>query len=190
ASALLMLAAASGAGAQSLSLFPTPPPDPTAVGTDATTEDNVEVPGARRCVVIQCVTLPIPPAPKTFTLGTGLWTTTALATGIVVAAQGPIDNGSQGFRFVNERFFQYDTYAGGADKASHFVVSATVASLLSDAYRLNGLSENRAFALSLGVTLLVGVFVEIGDGMTRYGGSAQDLTADAAGALLGAMVTP
>lgn len=197
ASALWILAAASASQAQTFHLFPSPPSVETAGSAasdtgDADRPDSVgespQVPPQRRCVLIQCVTLPVAPAEKIFNRGAGLWTATALGVGVVVAAQGPIDTPGHGFFFVNERFFQYDTYAGGSDKASHFIVSATVADLLSDAYRINGLSDNQAFALSLGTTVVVGLFVELGDGLTPYGGSAQDLTADALGAFVGAFV--
>ena len=186
--ALLIFAAASAADAQSLSILGAAPEEPAIAGTDTRGADDAGIAPPRRCVLIQCVSLPVSPAPDIFNRGAALWTATELLVGAVIAAQGPINDGAHGFRFVDEKFFQYDAYGGGSDKASHFVVSATVADLLSDAYAINGLSENQAFSLSLGVTLLTGVFVEIGDGVTPYGGSAQDLTADALGAFLGAFV--
>jgi hypothetical protein len=142
----------------------------------------------RRCVLIQCRALPIPPAPKLLTTGTTLWTAGAVLVGIIDGMQGPINDGLASFHFTDEGFFQYWTYGGGSDKASHAVISADVAGLLYDAYRLNGLTENQSFTLALATTIFSGALVEIGDGLTRYGFSAQDLTADAVGALANALV--
>jgi hypothetical protein len=38
------------------------------------------------------------------------------------------------FHFTNERWFQIDTYAGGADKASHITASYMAADALRGAY--------------------------------------------------------
>jgi len=144
----------------------------------------------RRCVLFQCVRLTPPPPPpeKLFTEPVTLWTAAALFIGVVNAAQAPIHYGTQPFHTTDEAFFQYWTYSGGADKASHFTVSANTSGLLFDAYRLNGLSLDQAFGLSVATTFLAGVIVEIGDGISPYGFSAQDLTADAVGTLAGALV--
>ncbi|HEY1434300.1 MAG TPA: DUF2279 domain-containing protein [Thermoanaerobaculia bacterium] len=180
---------------------------PWAGGTDAGTGDVLRLSGgageepapetapaaperARRCVLVDCVALPIDPTPpaRLFTKPVTLWTSTALFFGFVDGIQGPIQYGFSSFHFTNERFFQSDTYAGGADKASHFVISANVGGLLYDAYRLHGLSEDQAFWLSLGAMVVSGTLVEIGDGLTPYGFSAQDLMADTAGALVGTLL--
>jgi Predicted periplasmic lipoprotein (DUF2279) len=152
----------------------------------ATTSD---APAPQRCVLIQCRKLPIEPSTKLFNEGSSLWTAAGVLVGIIDGMMGPIDYGIHSFSFTDERYFQYTTYGGGSDKASHAVISANVASLLYDAYRLNGLAEDQAFALSLGTTILAGTMVEIGDGLTPYGFSAQDLTADSVGALASALVS-
>jgi hypothetical protein len=145
-------------------------------------------PPHRLCVLFQCETLPIRPAPGLFTAGTSWWTAAGILIGIVDGIQGPINDGVHPFHFTDEGFFQYWTYGGGSDKASHCVISANVAGLLYDAYRLNGLTENQSFALAVGTTLVGGALVEVGDGLTPYGFSAQDLTADAVGALANGLV--
>ena len=145
----------------------------------------------RRCVLIQCVLIPAepgPPPPKLFTKPVTLWTATALFLGFAVGIKGPLDDGFQGMHFTDEGFFQNWTYGGGADKASHFVISADIAGLLSDAYTLNRLTPNQAFALSFAASLMAGFFVEMGDGLTPYGFSPQDLAADALGAFFGALI--
>jgi len=152
------------------------------------TTPPADLPLPRRCVVIQCETLPIAPAPGLFTTGTTLWTGTGLFLGALVGSLGPIDYGLHDFRFTDEGFFGYETYGGGSDKASHAVISATISGVLYDAYRLNGLTENQSLALSFATALGAGAMVEIGDGLTPYGFSAQDLIADAFGSLAGALV--
>ncbi len=143
---------------------------------------------ARRCVIFQCVSGTRPPPAKVFTTPVALWTASAELIGIINAAQAPLRYGAQSFHFTDEGFFQTWTYSGGADKASHFTVSANVAGLLYDAYRLNGLSKDQSFGLSLASTVLAGVIVEIGDGISPYGFSAQDLTADTLGSLAAVVV--
>ncbi len=201
AAAAGILAATSRLAAQSMTLFPqgapaleaSASPDEAQAGLDEGSGDfalasDPSDPPSKRCVLLQCVRLPIPPAPKLFTTGVTLWSAAGLLVGVIDGMEGPINYGVHGFRFTNERFFQYTTYGGGSDKASHCVISANVAELLTDAYRLNGLSDDQAFSLSLGTTILAGALVEVGDGLTPYGFSAQDLIADSAGALAGALV--
>ncbi len=145
----------------------------------------------RRCVLVQCLPAsdePAAPPQKLFTTPVTLWTASALFIGVVNGAQGPIQYGVQAFHFTDEGFFQSWTYAGGADKASHFTVSANVSGLLYDAYRLNGLSPDQSFWLSVGATVTSGIIVEIGDAITPYGFSLQDLAADTLGTLAGALV--
>jgi hypothetical protein len=140
----------------------------------------------RRCVLVQCVKIsgqPEPPPKKLFTTPVTLWTVAGLVAGIANGYASDHLYGIQKFHFTDERFFQYDTYAGGSDKVSHFIVSANSVDLLYDAYRLNRLTPDQAFWLSWATVTLAGVFVEVGDGLVPYGFSAQDVTADTLGAL-------
>jgi len=166
----------------------TPSPDSGPDPADAMAGGLFDAPPPRRCVVIQCETVPPVPSPRLFTRGTTLWSAASVLIGAVIGAEGPIDYGLHSFSFTDEGFFGYMTYGGGSDKASHMVVSATVGGLLYDAYRLNGLDENRSFVMAASCSLFAGLMVEIGDGLTPYGFSAQDLTADGVGALVGALV--
>ncbi|HWZ85415.1 MAG TPA: DUF2279 domain-containing protein [Thermoanaerobaculia bacterium] len=147
-------------------------------------------PPVRRCVLLDCVTLTgeRPRPDRLFTKPVIIWTSAAELIGIINGAQGPIKYGTQAFHFTDEGFFQTWTYGGGLDKASHFTISANVAGLLYDAYSLHGLSPDQSFWLSLGATVMAGALVEVGDGFSPYGFSAQDLTADAIGSLAGALV--
>ena len=79
-------------------------------------------PPQRRCVLFQCETLPIAPAPKLFTTGVTIWTVVGLLGGIADGIEGPIHYGVHPFSFTDESYFQRWTYGGGSDKASHFEI--------------------------------------------------------------------
>jgi len=130
---------------------------------------------------------PSPPK-KLFTKGTTLWTVAALLGGVGQGIGAPIKYGTQSWHFTDEGYFGYDTYAGGADKASHFVISSGVSRLLFEAYKAQGLTVDQSFNLSLAVTLIDGILVETGDAVTVYGWSWQDLTADFLGATAGLFI--
>ncbi|MGH9368441.1 MAG: DUF2279 domain-containing protein [Thermoanaerobaculia bacterium] len=89
------------------------------------------------------------------------------------------------FHVDPEGWFGEDTYAGGADKASHFVVSYTGTRLLSGAYRKLGNSPGEANWKAAGVVALSGVLVEVGDGTAHYGFSWSDIGMDVLGAFAG-----
>ena len=58
-----------------------------------------------------------------------------------------------------------NTYAGGADKASHFVISSGVSRLLFDVYQLQGHTVDQSFNLALATTFMAGMIR--GDRATR-----------------------
>lgn len=130
------------------------------------------------------------PAPKKklFTTGTTLVTLGALALGALDGLNGPLYYGFQSLHFVDEGWFGMDTYAGGADKVSHFVASSGAARALFEIYKIQGHSEDQSFALAFATTAMVGFLTEVGDGVTIYGFSAQDLTADLVGTAAGLLV--
>jgi len=200
--AVLWTLPATSADAQEMHLFGDAPPETSAFrlglepdagggGVDAALADADADPAPapasatpqRRCVLFQCATLPIAPAPKLFTTGVTIWTLAGLLGGIADGIEGPIHYGVHPFTFADESYFQRWTYGGGSDKVSHFVVSTHVAGLAYDAYRLNGLTEDQSFGLAFATSVVAGAFVEIGDGLSPYGFSAQDWTADALGSL-------
>jgi len=93
------------------------------------------------------------------------------------------DGPSQAFHFTNEGYIGQHTYAGGGDKASHFVSYFVVAKLLSGVYGELGLSRSDALLLGSGVSLFAGFVTELGDGRGRYGFSYEDLLFDSFGAM-------
>jgi len=90
----------------------------------------------------------------------------------------------ESFHFANERWFQRNTYAGGADKASHFVMGTFGGNLFDDLYQQIGHSPPEAHRLAVVNVLLAALVVEIGDGHTMDGFSWEDATATTLGGLL------
>jgi len=100
-----------------------------------------------------------------------------------------LENPNRSFHFTDEGWFGKNTYAGGADKASHYVDFYIISKELSFLYNTLGYSRAESIAIGLGLTLLVGVINESGDGFSRYGFSLQDLTMDAAGGITAAAIS-
>jgi uncharacterized protein YfiM (DUF2279 family) len=90
------------------------------------------------------------------------------------------------FHFTNEHWFGSDTYAGGADKASHIVGSYMVQQAYQALYGVIGHPVPRARLYSVLASMTAGVLIEVGDGFKAGGFSWQDLTADAIGIVTGA----
>jgi hypothetical protein len=88
------------------------------------------------------------------------------------------------FAFANERWFQRDTYAGGADKASHIFVGYFWTQMLQSTYQSAGKTPAEARALAFGVIALTGALIEVGDGYSRYGFSWEDITTNTIGSLV------
>lgn len=126
--------------------------------------------------------------PKLFTTATTLVTAGAMLGGVIEGMGAPLQYGWESFHTTDERFFGRTTYAGGADKASHFIVSSGVARTLYEAYTYQGHSEDESFALAFAATFMTGAFVEIMDGVSVYGFSFQDLTADVFGTAAGLLI--
>jgi len=89
------------------------------------------------------------------------------------------------WHYTNEGWFGQETYAGGADKASHIVSYYAVARLMNEAYRGAGMSDSSAILLATGTSIAAGFATEIGDGTNKYGFSWQDIIADSFGAAAG-----
>lgn len=88
------------------------------------------------------------------------------------------------FAFANERWFQRDTYAGGADKASHVFFGFFGTQVLQGAYGRAGKTPAESRALAFGVVALTGALIEVGDGFSQYGFSWEDVTANVIGSVV------
>jgi hypothetical protein len=129
-----------------------------------------------------------PPAPKLFTTPTTLVTAAVLLGGALEALSAPLQYGWTGWNTTNEHWFGRNTYAGGADKASHFIVMSGISRTLYETYTRQGHTVDESSGLAFATTFMVGTFVEVLDGVSVYGFSFQDLTADALGAAAGIMI--
>jgi hypothetical protein len=91
------------------------------------------------------------------------------------------------FHFTDEGWFGRDTYAGGADKTSHFFFGYMAGRELAKAYEGFGNTPKESRLLSIGLVALGGALVELGDGFTDvYGYSWGDVASNFAGALAAA----
>jgi predicted lipoprotein DUF2279 len=87
------------------------------------------------------------------------------------------------FHVGHEGYFGRNTYAGGADKVSHFVFNGIAQHALQKLYEDLGHPPSDARWLAFGATVVGGLIVETGDGF-KYGGfSWEDISANTAGAL-------
>jgi hypothetical protein len=108
----------------------------------------------------------------------GWITAVSVATVLGSAANSFTDGPSQKFHFLNEAFFSENTYAGGADKASHFSSYYIVSQLLGNVYQSLGMTKDNAELLSAGVSVFAGFVTELGDGRGHYGFSYEDFVFD------------
>ncbi len=162
----------SGGGRPDLGLVPAAPPE---------AEDRQEQPPAHEAAP--------PPAPKKlFTTGTTLWTVAAVIGGVAQGIEAPLKYGWTSFHTIDEGWFGRDTYAGGADKTSHFIISSGVSRLLYEVYTRQGHTQDQSALLAFGAAFMSGVTVELFDAASVYGFSFQDLTADALGSAAGVLI--
>jgi hypothetical protein len=98
------------------------------------------------------------------------------------------DSALRSFRFTNEGWFGRNTYAGGADKAAHFTNYAILSKEMIYLYQKLSYSERTSILLGSSMSFLEGLANEFGDGFNTYGFSPQDLTMDASGATIAALI--
>jgi len=127
------------------------------------------------------------PQPKSRTLAVGLVTLGVL--GGSIASSLDTGHERQSFHWANERWFQEDTYAGGGDKASHFVFYNGLSRELAVQYRLWGYGKDQATMMAFVTAAAAGLIVEVSDGLTVFGFSWEDFAMDTLGAGTAAVVT-
>ena len=98
-------------------------------------------------------------------------------------------HGFNDYHWGDEGWFGLNSYGGGSDKASHFIVCSALGRELAWVYDLQGHTRTQSTALAFGVTVLSGLIVEVADGFTPYGFGWQDLTMDVLGAATGLLLT-
>ncbi len=120
--------------------------------------------------------------------GRTLWLTVGVLAAVPVVGELVWWKGNErgAFHFTDEGWFGEDSYAGGADKASHFFFGYFAASELAKFYEQFGNTPGQSRALAVGLTALSGALIELGDGMTEvYGYSWNDVAANFLGSLAG-----
>ena len=85
----------------------------------------------------------------------------------------------QPFGFKETGFFQEWTYAGGGDKAGHFIANYLGTLMMANLYSSMGIKQRPALLLAAGFSLLMGNGVELIDGFTvhqfEYGDSVMNI---------------
>jgi hypothetical protein len=151
---------------------------PAEVSFDFVAATRADVLGANRAAGAEAEAAPAPrKKEKTF------WIAVASAGVLAGAAYNSFFDGErEKFHFTDEGWFGRNTYAGGGDKASHFVSFYIVSRLMSGVFQELDAPTDRARLLGFGVALAAGLMNEIGDGYIHYGFSYEDLIADTLGA--------
>jgi hypothetical protein len=134
---------------------------------------------------------PVPAAPNGLTLAETPSTerqpswgwATLLSAGVIgySAAISFTDHPNGGFHFKEEGWFGENTYAGGADKAAHFVKYGAITRQLAVVYEYLGFSRRQSVIGSFAVGWLGGLINELGDATNEYGFSYEDLVLDTLG---------
>ena len=104
--------------------------------------------------------------------------------GVIVgsAANSFAESPHRSFHVTREGFFGRNTYAGGGDKASHFVDYAILSKEATKLYSVLGYDRPTSIAMGFGIATAAGLVTELGDGTTFFGFSYEDLFMDTLGA--------
>jgi Predicted periplasmic lipoprotein (DUF2279) len=125
---------------------------------------------------------------KLFTPATSVWTAAAIGAGVLQGIGAPLQYGWESWNVTDEGWFSRNTYTGGADKISHFIISSGVSRLMYEVYTELGHPKDQSFTLAVATSFMSGLMVEIMDAYSVYGFSLQDLTVDALGSFAGALI--
>ena len=86
------------------------------------------------------------------------------------------------FHFKNEHGFSRRSSTGGADKTGHFILGYLTSDIFAWRLRTEGYSRAAAYTWGALGSILVNLWLEVGDGTSDYGFSNEDLVADVLGA--------
>jgi len=114
--------------------------------------------------------------------------TAGVLAGSAVSSLG-VGHEREAFHFGNEEWFGSETYAGGADKASHFVFYNGLSRELGVTLSNMGYDRKRATTMAFATAAAAGLLVEVGDAFTVFGFGWEDLVMDTLGAGSAAMIT-
>ncbi|MGE5277949.1 MAG: DUF2279 domain-containing protein [Acidobacteriota bacterium] len=127
-------------------------------------------------------------APKTPNRTLTVLLTAGVLAGSAVSSLG-VGHEREAFHFGNEEWFGSDTYAGGADKASHFVFYNGLSRELGVTLANMGHDRKKATTLAFATATAAGLLVEVGDAFTVFGFAWEDLVMDTLGAGSAAVIT-
>ena len=142
--------------------------------------------------------LPTNPSAGPINLGTSVvrypsqWKSGLLTVGVLAGSAASAfwsGHDRTAFNFGNEEWFGETTYAGGADKASHFVFYNGLSRGLNVAYQDLGYTKDKAVTMAFATAVAAGLIVEVGDGLTVFGFAWEDLVMDTLGAGTAALIT-
>ncbi|MBI5508973.1 MAG: DUF2279 domain-containing protein [Deltaproteobacteria bacterium] len=152
-------------------------PEAEAVGPAPDTESVPTTPAT--------ATAPPPPSKDHFLPAIGA--TAAFSTVTLVAGTFAWwrDKGYAGWGWRDTGFFGRDTYAGGADKAGHFISCYGATRLMTTLYHSLGVEAPNDLWLGAGFIWFLGAAVETVDGFTAFGFEYPDLIANTAGVVAG-----
>jgi len=114
--------------------------------------------------------------------------TAGVLAGSAVSSLG-VGHERESFHFGNEEWFGSETYAGGADKASHFVFYNGLSRELGVTLANMGYDRKRATTMAFATSAAAGLLVEVGDAFTVFGFAWEDLLMDTLGAGSAALIT-
>lgn len=127
-------------------------------------------------------------APKVPNRTLTLLLTAGVLAGSAVSSLG-VGHEREAFHFGNEEWFGRETYAGGADKASHFAFYNGLSRELGVTLRNMGYDRGRATTMAFATAAAAGLLVEVADAFTVFGFGWEDLVMDTLGAGSAALIT-
>ena len=130
-----------------------------------------------------------PPPPPLLSKPTLLVTGITLVGASLYGVSAGWAHGFNDYHWGDEGWFGLNSYGGGSDKASHFIVCTALSRELAWIYDRQGHTRAQSTALAFGITTLSGLIVEVADGFTPYGFGWQDLVMDVLGAGTGLFLT-
>ena len=95
------------------------------------------------------------------------------------------DYGERSFHAADEGWFERDSPEGGADKAGHLYTSYVMTRAFTGLYQNWGDDQRSAGREALFTSLLLTGIMELGDGLSPYGVSGEDMIMNVAGSLIG-----
>lgn len=95
------------------------------------------------------------------------------------------DYGEYGPHFKTEKWFSEDSYRGGADKVGHLYATYLICTVLASLYSSWGYEKDEAARLGALSSFTLQALMEVGDSISRYGFSYEDVIMNGLGSFIG-----